>query len=169
MSGSGVYSLNWPHHETERTVSVRDMLAKESFVDVTLACDDDQLEAHKVLLSAASPFFHKILQRNPYSHPLLYLRGSLKKDVSALLNFIYSGETLVPVEDLETFMSLGRDLEVKGLVDEMDEIIRDKKKPTITKTTKKEIGDFGNKTKEINPQSKQEINYEKASESFESG
>ena len=115
---TGLYSVSWPEHATDRTASVKNMLEKRSFVDVTIACDDDQLEAHKVLLSAASPFFQRILERNPHNHPLLYLRGSLKKDVSAILDFIYSGETSVPVQDFESFMSLAKDLEVKGLVDE---------------------------------------------------
>eukprot|EP00092_Neocalanus_flemingeri_P002586 GFUD01002768.1.p1 GENE.GFUD01002768.1~~GFUD01002768.1.p1 ORF type:complete len:359 (+),score=68.24 GFUD01002768.1:61-1077(+) len=128
-----VFSVNWPNHERDRTVAVKDMLAKGSFVDVTLACDDDQLEAHKVILSSASPFFHKILQRNPHSHPLLYLRGSLKKDVSALLNLIYSGETLVPVEDLESFLTLARDLGVKGLVDE--QVFNEKEQNKETKAS----------------------------------
>jgi len=115
---TGLYSVSWPDHATDRNSSIKGMLEKQSFVDVTIACDDDQVEAHKVLISAASPFFQKILERNPHAHPLLYLRGTLKKDVSAVLDFIYSGETSVPVNDFESFMSLAKDLEVKGLVDD---------------------------------------------------
>ena len=114
-----IYAVSWTNHESDRTLSVKNMLENNTFVDVTLVCDDDQLEAHKVLLSAASPFFNQILQRNPHSHPLIYLRGSLKKDVSAILDFIYSGETKVPEVDLESFMSLAKDLQIKGLVEAM--------------------------------------------------
>jgi len=135
---TGLYSVSWAEHAKDRTSSVKDMLERQSFVDVTLACDDDQLQAHKVLLSAASPFFQRILERNPHAHPLLYLRGALKKDVAAILNFIYEGEAAVPVQDFESFMSLAKDLEVKGLVDEIESIenkptdrpIKDAKKPS---------------------------------------
>ena len=35
----------------------------KDFTDVTLACEDgQQLEAHKVILAASSPFFEKILE-----------------------------------------------------------------------------------------------------------
>ena len=90
----------------------------EDFLDVTIACDDDQIDAHKVILSAASPFFQNILKRNPHSHPLLYLRGTKKKDILSLLDFIYSGETQVSHEDLVDFMALANSLQVKGLVGE---------------------------------------------------
>ena len=41
----------------------------KEFVDVTLACEDgQQVEAHKVILAASSPFFEKILSRNKHPH-----------------------------------------------------------------------------------------------------
>ena len=44
------------------------------FTDVTLACEDgQQLQAHKVILAASSPFFEKILQKNKHPYPLIYL------------------------------------------------------------------------------------------------
>ena len=34
------------------------------FTDVTLECEDgNQVEAHKVVLAAASPFFHNLLKK----------------------------------------------------------------------------------------------------------
>merc|ERR1712129_9640 len=95
--------------------TLKSLWRDEDFLDVTIACDDDQINAHKVILSAASPFFHNILKRNPHSHPLLYLKGTAKKDMLALLDFIYSGEAHVLQEDLERFMALANSLQVKGL------------------------------------------------------
>merc|ERR1712129_294008 len=95
--------------------TLKSLWRDEDFLDVTIACDDDQINAHKVILSAASPFFHNILKRNPHSHPLLYLKGTAKKDMLALLDFIYSGEAYVLQEDLERFMALANSLQVKGL------------------------------------------------------
>jgi len=116
MSDDGNFVLSWDLHEQSRTSTLKALWENEDFLDVTLACDDDQIDAHKVILSAASPFFQNILKRNPHSHPLLYLRGTHKKDVMSLLDFIYSGETQVPQEDLENFMALANSLQVKGLV-----------------------------------------------------
>merc|ERR1719482_278278 len=86
-------------------------------------------------MSAASPFFQKILKRNPHSHPLIYLRGTAKKDFQSLLDFIYSGETQVLQEELENFMALASSLEVKGLVGEVlgtddDSLIKSEERKT---------------------------------------
>ena len=105
MSPPGDYFLNWSQHQANRTLAFNAFRDNQQFADVTLACDDDeQLEAHKVILSAASPFFQNILERNHHSHPLLYIRGSSKKNLSALLDFMYSGEARVPIDELERFM-----------------------------------------------------------------
>merc|ERR1712179_116442 len=109
------YVLNWGDHEQVRASSLQSLWKKQDFLDVTIACDDDQIEAHKVVLSAASPFFQNILKRNPHSHPLIYLRGTTKKDMEAILEFIYSGTTKVIQEDLEHFIELAKSLHVNGL------------------------------------------------------
>jgi len=120
---SGDYFLNWSKHEANRSSTFNTFRETNQFSDVTLACDDhEQLEAHKVILSAASPFLHNILQRNQHAHPFLYIRGSSKKNLSALLDFMYSGEASVQSEELENFMKLANDFKVKGLFEEITDI-----------------------------------------------
>ena len=110
--------LNWDQYQQETTSTLKNIWENEAFLDVTIACDDDQIDAHKVVLSAASPFFRNILKRNPHSHPLLYLKGTSKKTMQALLHFIYSGKTQIVPEDLDEFMALAKSLRVKALVKE---------------------------------------------------
>ena len=44
------------------------------FCDVTLAYEDgQQIQAHKVIVAASSPFFEDILQKIKYPQPLIYL------------------------------------------------------------------------------------------------
>merc|ERR1719220_247836 len=86
-----------------------------TFFDVTLACDDEQIQAHKVILSACSPFFRNILRRNPHQHPLLYLKGVKYKELLSVLNFMYQGEVNVAQEELNSFLAVAEDLRVKGL------------------------------------------------------
>ena len=61
----------------ESTCTTFGSLRKDrDFSDVTLACEDGkQVEAHKVVLAASSPFFKDILKRNKHPHPLIYMRG----------------------------------------------------------------------------------------------
>ena len=118
MFGVGGITLHWENHHQTQYTNLNSLWESGEFLDVTIACDDDQIRAHKVILSAASPFFRKLLLQNPHNHPLLYLRGTAKKDVLALLQFIYSGETQIIKEDLETFMDLANSLQIQGLVEE---------------------------------------------------
>ena len=40
----------------------RSLKEEEDFVDVTLSCEESQYQAHKVVLSACSPYFRKLLK-----------------------------------------------------------------------------------------------------------
>ena len=83
---------------------------------MTLACEDgQQMEAHKVILSSLSPFFRKILQKNKHPHPLIYLKGFQSKDFVSILDFLYSGEANVYQEDLDSFLAIAEEIQLKGL------------------------------------------------------
>jgi len=110
------YNLAWNEFEKYTNLAFRSLLSDTEFTDVTLACDDEkQVTAHKVVLSACSPFFRKILVRNPHQKPLLYLRGLKHEDLEAILKFMYNGQTEVSQDNLENFLKVAKDLEVKGL------------------------------------------------------
>jgi len=113
--GSEKFCLRWNDFETNISSAFRDLREDKDFFDVTLACDDEQIQAHKVILSACSPFFRNILHQNPHPHPLLYLKGVKFLDIQAVLNFMYHGEVNVAQEELNTFLAVAEDLRVKGL------------------------------------------------------
>jgi len=109
------FCLRWNDFESNISVAFRELRDDKDFFDVTLACDDEQLSAHKVILSACSPFFRNVLRRNPHQHPLLYLKGVKYTDLQAVLNFMYHGEVNVAQEELNSFLAVAEDLRVKGL------------------------------------------------------
>jgi len=109
------FCLRWNDFETNISVAFKELREEKDFFDVTLACDDNQVQAHKVILSACSPFFRTVLRRNPHQHPLLYLKGVKYQDLLAVLSFMYNGEVNVAQEELNTFLSVAEDLRVKGL------------------------------------------------------
>ena len=109
------FCLRWNDFEGNISSALRELREDKDFFDLTLACDDEQIQAHKVILSACSPFFRSVLRRNPHQHPLLYLKGVKYTDLQAVLNFMYQGEVNVAQEELNSFLAVAEDLKVKGL------------------------------------------------------
>ena len=108
------FCLRWNDFESNISSAFRDIRDEKEFFDVTVACEDEQLQAHKVILSACSPFFKNVLRRNQHQHPLLYLKGVSFRDMEAVLNFMYHGEVNVAQDDLNSFLQVAEDLRVKG-------------------------------------------------------
>ena len=115
MASSEKFCLKWNDFENNVSVAFRELRDDRDFFDVTLACEDDQIQAHKVILSACSPFFKNLLRRNPHQHPLLYLKGISFRDIQSVLNFMYHGEANIAQDDLNNFLTVAEDLKVKGL------------------------------------------------------
>lgn len=109
------FCLKWNDFEANISGAFRELRDDKDFFDVTLACDDDQINAHKVILSACSPFFKNILRRNPHQHPLLYMKGVSYSNLQSVLNFMYHGEVNVAQDELNNFLAVAEDLRVKGL------------------------------------------------------
>jgi len=113
--GSEKFCLSWNDFESNISLSFRELREEKDFFDVTLSTGDEQIQAHKLILSACSPFFRSVLKKNVHQHPLLYLKGVKFCDLQAVLNFMYHGEVNVAQEELNSFLAVAEDLKVKGL------------------------------------------------------
>ena len=91
---------------------------EDRFSDVTLACLDNQMRAHKVVLAASSPILENILIQNSHPNPLIYLTGVKYSDLVVLLDFIYLGEVAIMKEELQGFLALANEFKIKGLTEE---------------------------------------------------
>jgi len=107
--------VNWDKHEGNISEAFHSLRREEHFCDVTLACEDLQFQAHKVVLSAGSSFFEQVLKKHKHPSPLVYLKGVVAKHMELLLDFMYCGEVSVKVEELENLLKAGEELGVKGL------------------------------------------------------
>ena len=89
---------------------------EERFFDVTLASDDgQQIQAHKVILSAGSNFFSEIFMKSDQTNMLIYLKGISSAELKHVADFLYNGEASIPQEELKQFLDTAHDLKVKGL------------------------------------------------------
>ena len=108
----------------------KDLLEDEHFTNVTLVTDGNkQIKAHKVILSAFSPFFRELLVNNPHQHPLVYLYGIAWADLEAVVEFLYLGEASVKENSLKGFLDISEKLKIVGInIPKESEIVPNKSK-----------------------------------------
>jgi hypothetical protein len=111
------YDLKWTNFESNMTSAFNELRKSQDLFDITLITDQSQIPAHKMILAACSPYFHKIIKRlENVQKPGIYLRGVRDHDIKSILDFMYVGEIRIGQEDFDSVMALAMDLGIKGLV-----------------------------------------------------
>ena len=57
MDDQQQFCLRWNDFQTNMVASFKHLRDEKSFTDVTIACDGQSTKAHKMILSACSPYF----------------------------------------------------------------------------------------------------------------
>jgi len=114
MKSTG-YLLLQQDESSDLNGAYQELRIAEELLDVTLACEDETLQAHKVVLSASSSFFRSLFRKTKQSSPIIFLHGVLYKDLTAMLDYIYTGETQILAEDMDRFIKVATDLKIKAL------------------------------------------------------
>ncbi|CAL8108159.1 unnamed protein product [Orchesella dallaii] len=118
------FSFNWGSQQSHildglKTLAVGE-LNNVFLTDVTLACEGDYIEAHRLVLSLCSSFFKDLFNRNERisekANGIVILGNVTAKDLRYILQFMYQGEVQIPREDVESFLQAGEMLKVEGLV-----------------------------------------------------
>ena len=110
------FCLKWNDFQTNITAAFRELRADTDFCDVTLVCEGNhQIKAHKVILVASSPVLMEMMRKTNHSHPLIYTRGVRAPHLNALVDFMYHGEANIYQEDLDVFLSLAEEFQLRGL------------------------------------------------------
>ena len=109
-------SYVWEEHHDKTKESWRLLFENNKFTDVTLVCGDQKtIEAHRLILSACSPVFAKILDQNTSAHPWIYLRGIDYEELKSIIEFIYLGASSLESSKVNEFFEIAADLEVSSI------------------------------------------------------
>nr|CAH7734857.1 unnamed protein product [Callosobruchus chinensis] len=111
------FCLRWNNFQANITSQFEALRDDEDFTDVTIACDGQRLQAHKVVLSACSPFFKELFKTNPCPHPIIFMRDVEARHIVALVEFMYAGEVNVAQAHLPAFLKTAESLRIRGLTD----------------------------------------------------
>lgn len=126
------FSLRWNNYQSNMTSVFHELLETQSFVDVTLACEYNSLKAHKVVLSACSAYFQKILLDNPCKHPTIILPADICfSDLQFIIEFVYRGEIDVSESELQSLLRTAEQLKIKGLCEVSESQYEQEYNPSI--------------------------------------
>ncbi|XP_064093110.1 longitudinals lacking protein, isoforms H/M/V-like isoform X12 [Macrobrachium nipponense] len=112
---SGLLSLKWNNHRSTFFHVLSTVRSKESYCDVTLACDGKFYPVHKLVLSTCSDYFERMFERTNCKHPIIVLKDIRHEELEALLNYMYVGEVNVLQNELAGLIKAAECLMIKGL------------------------------------------------------
>lgn len=106
-----------PQHNVKLSNVLNNMLQCSSLVDVTIYCDDGQVNAHKLVLAASSSYFRSLFSRmtNTFQYPIIVLREMPVNDLKTIIQFIYHGEINVPQNRVDSLMRCANYLQIDGM------------------------------------------------------
>ncbi|XP_023213794.1 protein bric-a-brac 1-like [Centruroides sculpturatus] len=122
--GTQQFFLKWNNHCSNMVTIFDQLLMNEALVDVTLACEGLSLKAHKIILSASSPFFQTLFLENPCKHPIVIMKDMKYAELKAVIDFIYKGEVNISHHQLPGLLKIAKELNIKGLMDMSDDTER---------------------------------------------
>ncbi|XP_063228427.1 longitudinals lacking protein, isoforms A/B/D/L-like isoform X4 [Bacillus rossius redtenbacheri] len=117
MDSDQQFCLKWNNHQNT-LVSVFDTLLESGMlVDCTVAAEGQYLKAHKVVLSACSPFFERLLTQHCERHPIIILKDVTFKELEAMIFYMYRGKVNICQDQLGSLLKAAESLQIKGLSD----------------------------------------------------
>lgn len=119
VTSEKTFHLKWNNHLQNLSQLFTAIYSSSALADVTLSCRDGAIRAHKLVLSACSPYFEQIFRDNPCKHPVIILKGIPYAEINLLVEFMYKGSVDVQEIDLQSLMHTASELEVRGLAYEL--------------------------------------------------
>lgn len=111
------FCLRWNNFRSNLQQTFLSLFEKQSFVDVTISCDEKSIKAHRLVLSACSPYFQSILKDSDCAHPVIILQGVKWTELKAVVDFMYKGEINVSQDELAGLLRVAESLKVRGLTE----------------------------------------------------
>jgi len=118
MATEEQFCLRWNNHQNT-LVSVFDALVNSGkFTDCSLFAEGKELKAHRVLLSACSPYFEGLLlAQGSNKYPVLIFTDVSYEEIYCILEYMYKGEVSVAQAKLNSFLKAAEALQVRGLTE----------------------------------------------------
>ncbi|KAK2701948.1 hypothetical protein QYM36_019410 [Artemia franciscana] len=118
--GEQEFRLKWNNHQPTLIAVLDRLLVNQTLVDITLAAEGQTLKAHKLVLSACSPFFHDLLSNYTGRDMVVFLKDVRFVELQALIDYMYKGEVSIAQHNLASLIQTAESLKIKGLAEPDD-------------------------------------------------
>ena len=88
--------------------SLTTLRRNDHYTDVTLKADDVTLSCHRVVLSAASPYFHAMFTSGleESSSSVVYIKSTDGATLQSIIDYLYSAEISITTENVQNLVSV---------------------------------------------------------------
>lgn len=131
LNATQAFCLRWNNYQSNMVHVFDQIFHDEKYVDVTLVCEGTFIKAHKIILSACSPYFQQIFDTVASPHPVIVLKDMLLSELKPILDFMYKGEIYVAKEQIGVLLRVAESLKVRGLAEVAEENVGTDIKPEI--------------------------------------
>lgn len=131
LNATQAFCLRWNNYQSNMVNVFDQIFHDEKYVDVTLVCEGTFIKAHKIVLSACSPYFQQIFDTVATPHPVIVLKDMLLSELKPILDFMYKGEIYVAKEQIGILLRVAESLKVRGLAEVAEENVGTKVEPDI--------------------------------------
>lgn len=133
MDSDSQFCVKWSNHHGTLISVLETLFNDEMYVDCTLAAEGQEISAHKVVLSACSPFLNKLLKKHYDKHPIILLRDVTFFELQCVIEYMYKGEVNVTHDQLSSFLKAAETLQIAGLSGVYEKNKKDKKNNVYAK------------------------------------
>jgi len=131
--------FSWSNYDQKLSTAFRKYLDQELFCNVTLSAEGQTVKCHREILSACSNWFEKTLSAlENHQHPIIILKDVNFKELNYIVKYMYSGEAIVPEEEINSFFKIAELLEIRGLLEDPEETRIDQNHAGSQKDVKRE-------------------------------
>ncbi|XP_050346744.1 protein abrupt-like isoform X2 [Nymphalis io] len=109
------FSLQWDSYKSNVCSGFAILQQNGELVDMTLAADGHFVKVHQVLIALSSSYLKQLILSAPCQHPVIFLNNVSHTTLSLILEYIYTGEVVVPSANLSAFIEAAKALHIKGL------------------------------------------------------
>ncbi|XP_037083916.1 sex determination protein fruitless-like [Pollicipes pollicipes] len=133
------FCLKWDGFQSSVTSLFDHLRQDEELVDITLCCEGQKVRAHRMMLSACSPYFRDLLKNNPCQQMVFFLKDTSAADLRAIIEFMYKGSVNVAQSQLASFIKTAEMLQIRGLSGDDDKAAASPPPPDGVKVEKVDL------------------------------